>query len=581
MDPVTLSSITKAVLETTIAATHAIGSATFRGVTNARERRRSLQLYLRDVAQEVGVFTTYRPAAQPIEDAFVTPRLIDGALSRVHLEPIDLTRILSKLSPASSNEVPVMSSQYHQAIQRKTLLLQLQFVKVQDIVKQGSKTLVLGEAGAGKSALLAHLCWQALRLPKPRVPVFLSSRDLYGTGLEQHLSAISQRLGFPDASSEQLNQLLSIYLDGLDELPKERYRQICLEIAATCRRYPDVPLVACCRSAYYEGELDFLRQVSIAPFDGPASEEFIRRWFRPVKEGPTADQLVATLRKSERLVELATQPLLLALMCNAFRRYLDFSRRLTTLFEQCANAFLWQWDADRVVKRISAFASLDLQKRLWLHAAVAHRLHAAHLRMMRKSEALAILSDLLPNFGIDKPHAEQVLAEMCAHHGLLVRWTADTYAFGHLALQEFFAGKWLSDDGRWRESIQSEHAFDPWWRNVVGVTIGCLSDATSAIKMILALEGRTELERYALAAHCLKYDPILEPDTREHIVMTVLDWYHNGDAAKHDAAVSMLIGIEDEWAARQIRKSLAGEPPTNATARLFQRSGSKKRSGEQ
>ena len=41
------------------------------------------------------------------------------------------------------------------------------------------------------------------------------------------------------------------------------------------------------------------------------------------------------------------------------------------------------------------------------------------------------------------------LRELCSHHGILVRRSMDTYAFGHFALQEYLVGKWYSNEQRW------------------------------------------------------------------------------------------------------------------------------------
>ena len=152
------------------------------------------------------------------------------------------------------------------------------------------------------------------------------------------------------------------------------------------------------------------------------------------------------------------------------------------------------------------------------------------------------------------------MEEVCSHHGLLVRWTEETYGFAHLALQEFLTAKWLADERRWEEFIVPNQLLDPWWKNVIGLTLGSMSDGTEALERILRLAELTDIDRYRIAAHCLRYDPIILPKVREGVVRQVLNWYHHGDVSHHDAAIGMLVGIEDDWSSKAITNSLQITP---------------------
>jgi hypothetical protein len=73
------------------------------------------------------------------------------------------------------------------------------------------------------------------------------------------------------------------------------------------------------------------------------------RWFNEVREsgwlyganlGYMRELAITQIRKSDKLSDLSTQPLLLARMSNAYCRYLNISRRHTTLFDQCIESLL-------------------------------------------------------------------------------------------------------------------------------------------------------------------------------------------------------------------------------------------------
>ena len=358
-------------------------------------------------------------------------------------------------------------------------------------------------------------------------------------------------------------------MDGLDELSPKRYKQVCVELGNLTRELPSLEITVSCRSAAYNGELSFLREISLVPFDSRRVEDFVRRWFGTMDEGPTADKLMAQIQKSERLSELSNQPLLLALMCSAYRRYLNISRRHTALFDQCIESLLWQWDADRAIVRESDFSSLDLEKKKWLHSRLAVRLHQARKRYSDEQFLLDSLEEDLPRFGIASIQAGQVLSELCAHHGILVKWTEDTYGFGHLALQEYLSAKWFADEKRWRQLINRNYLSDSWWENAIALCFATLSDATDAMSSVLELDELPEIERLRTLANSLKFDPIVSPELRNSLLRRILHLYHNGSAMEHNAALDMLIGIEDQWSYPIIVKSLDSKLPTRELAKLL------------
>lgn len=542
-------------------------------VTTRRSRQRLLERYLEDATNDVFYLTTYRQSPQHLDDAYVKPRLIDGALSQTYIEPVEFGAILNSLSANVDDEEDgeQKSTLYmrHGHGSEPVIKFDLRYVPLTDVIEKPRSLVVLGEAGSGKSTLLAYICWSRLQQPRPRLPIFLSSQQLRDSGIFDHLERVVQMLQIQGFSSSDLDGMLAFYVDGLDEVVPERYHELILEIGALRRRFPECPLIVSCRAASYAGDLGFLQEVSVAPFDDQQSSEFVRRWFKGATSGPGPEEFLEAVAGSDRLARLASQPLLLALMCNAYQRYLDFSRRQTTLFEQCVTTLLWQWDAMRAVKRRSLFEDLDIQKRLWLHACLAHHFHERRRRFLSKRDLIATLGDVLPRFGIPADSSDVALAEICSHHGLLVQWTGETFGFGHLALQEFLAAKWLSDGNRWRALTTAERLRDAWWLNVTGLAMGLLSDGTDGIERILGAMEIEEIDRLRIAAHCLRYDPILDPSTRDGILRRVLDLLHNGDAGEHDAAMAMLVGIEDAYTASKIRRSLAsGDVPSRKDAEL-------------
>lgn len=572
-----LESISSEVLKTILASgAEALSSRVLARFQKSREASKELRDYIQRVTNRVAYFIAYRPQPQHIDEAYVQPLVLDSALSQTYIPPYTYEKIVSALTEGLSQGLSGdnLSRFINSRVPRSDdLVLSVKYIPLDELSSNYHSTIVLGEAGAGKSALLSYLCLTRLRSNRPRLPIFADARDIGNQQIQKLIDDVLETLQLSDKNLKWLDKTLSVYIDGLDELDSKRFKEVCVELGILRRELPGLEITVSCRSAAYHGELSFLTEVSLVPFDFIRAKEFIYRWFKSIHEAPLPDRLVAQLQKSERLSELSSQPLLLALMCNAYRRYLTISRRHTALFDQCLESLLWQWDADRLIARNTAFSNLDIEKKKWLHAILAVNLHVQRKRFSEKRFLLSILHEALPVFGISYSRASEVLEELCSHHGILVKWTEETYGFGHLALQEYLASKWYADEQRWRTLMTREVLTDSWWENTISMCLATLSDATNAMTMILDHTGLTELEKLRLLANSLKYDPLVSPDVRSAILQRVLHLYHNGNATEHDAAVDMLVGIDDEWTAPVIIKSLDSKLPTRELAKILKRSG--------
>lgn len=177
----------------------------------------------------------------------------------------------------------------------------------------------------------------------------------------------------------------------------------------------------------------------------------------------------------------------------------------------------------------------------------------------------------LPSFGVSADDASEVILETCLHHGILTKMTEETYGFGHLALQEFLTGKWYSNERRWERLIKRHILIDPWWQNAIAFCFASLSSATNAMTALWEFQDISEMDRMKLISNCLRLDPTISAQLRKKFMRILLNWYHNGNADQHNAALYMLIGIEDSWSAQGIRYSLGGFLPTRALAKILAR----------
>lgn len=551
----------------------AIGTAIGKNVSRKKDVSAKLASYLEHLTNRTAYFVTYRVKRQHIEDAYIEPRIIDAAITRLHLPPNEyenaMKRLLSSFQNVSTDKRNIPTA-FERIDAAKTFEVELSYIPAHALSATKDDSVILADAGDGKTSLLSYLCSSRLKSDSPKIPIFLDSRELANSNLVEKIRERLTAIGLTEFGENipLIGPALTIYVDGLDELSVERYAMTCKEINDLNSSSPEIQFTIACRSGAYRGDFAQMLEVSIAPFDREQTEQFVRKWF-DTGDSKRADELIGQLRSGERLQELATKPLLLALMCSAFKRYLNLSRRPTALFQQCIDSLLWEWDAQRVVRREGSFANLDLEKKSWLHSLLAKELHVNGLKYCEREIPNSILQENLTKFGVTGENSLQVLAELVSHHSIFVKWTEETYGFSHLAIQEYLASRWFKNDRRWTKLLTVERLNDPWWEYVIAFCFASLDDATEAVSAVFEFEGVSEIRRTHVAAHCLRYDPVVDDAIRKTVIQKILNWYHNGDAQHHDTALFMLVGIDDEWTSPMIRRSLAGTLTAEQLARVI------------
>jgi eukaryotic-like serine/threonine-protein kinase len=189
----------------------------------------------------------------------------------------------------------------------------------------GEQLLILGDPGAGKTTLLLRLGRELLahsrRHPSDPMPVvfhlasWTAERRPLARWLVDELHrryGVSRRLGEQWIQGEQVLPLL----DGLDEVA-DRHREACVAAINQFRRdHGQLPMVACCRTAWYESlgtRLALRGAVVILPL----CQAEVRRCLSQAGEGLAGVR--ALQEEDEQLRGLLTTPLFLSIAAVAYR----------------------------------------------------------------------------------------------------------------------------------------------------------------------------------------------------------------------------------------------------------------------
>lgn len=438
-------------------------------------------------------------------------------------------------------------------------------VKVQEALAAHPRLVVLGDPGCGKTTLLRYLALtyardllgeeglvaRRLELSEQRLPILLPLRD-FARYLEAH---------HPDPSTDGPKLLLdylrtyfahqdialperffadrlqrgegAVLLDGVDEvadlITRHRVARI---IERFTIAYPDNRYVVTSRIVGYTGSArlgEGYTVTTVRDFTQADIERFVTYWNRAVEvalaggETPYAlgearrqtETLLRAIRGSERVRELAVNPLLLTVIALVQRYRAQLPERRTELYEEAVEVLLGKWDEAKGLeaKTMMAGRELDAGDRrsllepvaLWMMEQQAREVEADELRRQLGLRFFEMVGD-----GRQASKAvDDFLRLINERSGLLAERGQGVYAFSHLTFQEHLAARAVADRPDYIPYTLDRLA-DSWWREVILLEAGYLSTqgkrrVTALIQAIV--DRKDEPEPYhnlVLAAECLR-----------------------------------------------------------------------------
>jgi predicted NACHT family NTPase len=362
-----------------------------------------------------------------------------------------------------------------------------------EAVDKYSKLMILGKPGAGKTTFMKRLAMLCSRgdFQRQRVPIFVTLKEFAEAEGKPGILEYIDRQWSSCEITEGAKTLLSkghalVLLDGLDEVRDVDHDRVLTVIKDFARQYRECSIVITCRIAAQEYNFENFTEVEVADFNEEQIAEFIGKWFKTKGDLLKAELMIGKLKDRQPVQELATNPLLLTLLCLIFGDGSDFPSNRSELYKEGLDVLLKKWDGKRNIERDQVYKKLSLKRKEDLLSRLAFDTFDKGEYFFKQSTAERSIGDYIRNIpGASDDDlqldSEAVLRSIMAQHGLLVERAKGIFSFSHLTFHEYFAAKRIVDSsmGQGGEAFQklSKNICDKRWIEIFFLVLGMMPDA--------------------------------------------------------------------------------------------------------
>ncbi len=288
-----------------------------------------------------------------------------------------------------------------------------------------------------------------------------------------------------------------ILLDGLDEVRDADSSRVLRQIREFSQQFPQNQFVITCRIAAWEYTFEQFTEVEIADFEDEQIADFSGKWFRCKNDPIKAERFVQKLKEDEPIRELATNPLLLTLLCLVFEDSGSFPSNRARLYEQGVEKLLRKWnpherERDPIYKKLSPDYREELLSQIaWKTLKRGNFFFNQREVGKQVREYIQSLPGIPPE-DLLRLDSKAVLESIEAQHGLLVERARGIYSFSHLTFHEYFTARkivtscnpYATDDPTLQGLVS--HLTSKRWREVFLLTVGMLNSADTLLQLMKA-----------------------------------------------------------------------------------------------
>ena len=310
-----------------------------------------------------------------------------------------------------------------------------------------------GKPGSGKTTLLKHLAIECIggNFQANRVPIFVTLKDFAEAEDKPNLLDYTNMLSEGGLQTIVKQGRALFLFDGLDEVLESDSNRVLSQIKELSYNFADNQFVMTCRNAAKKYPIEPFTEVEVADFTNEEIREFSKNVFTSRNEPETADLFINKLNSQQSVRELASNPLLLSLLCLVFEDAKDFPQNRARLYEMGIEKLLRTWnprprEQDVVYKEISP----DRRQELLSYMAWETFQNGNYFFRTDKAQKLVnAFFQQLPGISQEDRfvnlNSKAVLDSIEVQHGLLVERARGIYSFANLPFHEYFTAKYIAD----------------------------------------------------------------------------------------------------------------------------------------
>ena len=429
---------------------------------------------------------------------------------------------------------------------------------IDEVLKNGKRLVVRGEAGSGKTTFMHWLAIQSatksftgdLEFLNKSVPLYVRLRDCVKRDLIIPIASDLPSLLAPDLWKVMPTEWCEDYLqrgaalvliDGVDEVPATQRNEVLDRLNDLIQQYPLATYILTSRPLAIAHERwerwDTWTQqrgfkvASISRMTPDQVDQLIDRWHKAVASlfarrelelarelRQLADPLRRLLRQRPALRLLAENPLLCAMICAVHREYRDqlASQRLE-LYEQCTTMLLHGRDVRRKVASDSPAAELSLAQKQRPLSKFALWLLEQGLTEIDPAEAIDKVFNAQASFLRHRNiKGEDLVDYYVDRSGILQSPAVDKMEFSHRSFQDYLAASAIAA----RNNLDALRPFaaEDRWREPIVLAVGQIEqdNAETFLRWVLdhsRTANKSDMRTYhLLALACLETIPAIDPD---------------------------------------------------------------------
>ncbi|MFM7603026.1 MAG: NACHT domain-containing protein [Pseudanabaena sp.] len=436
---------------------------------------------------------------QIIQERCATMRVLDMS------HPIDLeniytgTDVLEKITSRRRLGIADLLATYHGRDRMEMGVINEDRVSSIEALNRYHKLMLLGKLGAGKTTLLKYTALKCSQgeIFSDLVPIFVTLRQY--AGVESHprlLDYIAQDFHAYNIGDElAVRQLLQhgraiLFWDGLDEVREDDLHRVLEDLRSFSEQYYSNRFVITSRLGAQEYVFEKFTEVEVANFRPLQISQFAQRWF-----AGNSRHIELFLRKVEDnrpIQELATNPLLLTLLCLVFDEFGDFPTNRSELYREGLDVLLKKWDAKRNIERHQIYKNLSMQRKEDLLSQVACTTFYQGDYFFRQVDLERYITDYIRN--LPKAHTEEdalqldseaIIKAIESQHGLFVERAKGIYSFSHLTFQEYLAARELVYNGNQDTlTLLASKITDHRWHDILRLAVGMMRSADNLLQLM-------------------------------------------------------------------------------------------------